>query len=232
MKKELVILKNGKMLVTSLELVEEINAFREKEENKAKLEHKDLLKIIRDEFEEEIGRGEISLTSYKSIQNKKLPMFELTTSQAKQILARESKLVRKALIAAIERAEDLLREKQTSGWRIARLSGKKTRQYETDAIRDKLIPLAIEQGSRNYGKFYMNYSMMINSLLKINNDMRDKLPFHYLTTIDMLERIIENIISAEVDKGTFYKDIYHVCKAKCQIVADLSFLPKLEVLTG
>jgi len=109
MKKELVILKNGKMLVTSLELVEEINAFREKDGSKAKLEHKNLMAIIRDEFEEEINALKIQPVEYRDKKGEMRPMFELTTSQAKQILARESKFVRKALIIAIERMEDMLR---------------------------------------------------------------------------------------------------------------------------
>lgn len=41
-----------KNTVTSLELVEQINFFREQEGNKTELGHNDLLKIIRDEFEE------------------------------------------------------------------------------------------------------------------------------------------------------------------------------------
>ena len=92
------------------------------------------------------------------------------------------------------------------------------------------IPLAISQGSKNHTKFYTNYSRLVNSTLKISGEKRDSLPYHYLTTIDLLERIIENIISAEVDKETPYKEIYEVCKAKCKIAAELSFLPKLQPL--
>jgi len=86
---ELVAMKNGKMTVTSLELAEQVNFFREKLEGKAKLEHKDLLKIIRDEFAEEISLGEISLVNYKDKKSERRPIFELTTLQAKQLLARD-----------------------------------------------------------------------------------------------------------------------------------------------
>ena len=52
--------------ITSLELVEEINKFREEEKNKSKLGHNDLLKIIKDEFEDKIRLGKISQSfSYK-----------------------------------------------------------------------------------------------------------------------------------------------------------------------
>lgn len=100
------IITNNKETITSLELVEQINIFRKQEGNRADLQHYDLLKIIRDEFEEEIGLGKISVSSYKNSQNKEQPMYNLTYNQAKQILVRESKFVRKAVIQYIEKLEN------------------------------------------------------------------------------------------------------------------------------
>lgn len=98
-----------KETITSLELVKEINLFREKEGNRAELAHSDLLKVIRDEFEYEIGIGKISETPYVHPQNgQTYHMFVLTLTQAKQVLVRESKFVRKAVIAYIERLESEL----------------------------------------------------------------------------------------------------------------------------
>ena len=92
--------------ITSLELLKQINLFRSKEENKSKLGHNDLLKVIRDEFEEEISLGKISHTPYIHPQNgQTYPMFNLTISQAKQVLVRESKFVRKAIISYLEELE-------------------------------------------------------------------------------------------------------------------------------
>jgi len=136
-----------------------------------------------------------------------------------------------ALVNEFYRTRLLLMEKQTADWQSARVKGKESRLGTTDIIRDKLIPLAIQQGSTNYSKFYLTYTKLVNSTLKINSEMRDYLPYHYLMAIDMLERIIENVIAAEVEKGTHYKEIYQICKAKCQMAADLSFLPKLELLS-
>lgn len=100
--------------ITSLELVKQINLFRTKEDNKTKLGHNDLLKVIRDEFEDEIGLGKISHTPYIHPQNgQTYPMFELTTSQAKQILVRESKFVRKAIISYLEKLENQVKVPRT-----------------------------------------------------------------------------------------------------------------------
>ena len=123
-------LLENKEMITSLELVKQINIFREKEYNYkiqngielgkveekngcyTKLEHKDLLKIIRDEFEEEINEGKISLVNYKDEKNEERPMFELTLEQAKQVLIRESKYVRKAILQYINKLENKIVELQ------------------------------------------------------------------------------------------------------------------------
>lgn len=123
-------LLENKEMITSLELVKQINIFREEEYNYkiqnglelgkveekngcyTKLEHKDLLKIIRDEFEEEINERKISLVNYKDEKNEERPMFELTLEQAKQVLIRESKYVRKAILQYINKLENKIVELQ------------------------------------------------------------------------------------------------------------------------
>ena len=98
--------------ITSLELVKQINLFREQESNRTELEHKNLLAIIRDEFEEEINRLKIQPINYVDNRNRKQPMFILTISQAKQVLLRESKFVRKAIISYLEQLEEKLKQPQ------------------------------------------------------------------------------------------------------------------------
>lgn len=121
-------------------------------------------------------------------------------------------------------------ERSTADWQQSRLTGKQTRRDETDMILTKLIPHAERQGSRNAGKLYMTYSKLVNSILGIEAGQRDKLSLIYVDTIKFLERAIENIISLEVDKGTHYKEIYQICKAKCQLIKELSFLPQLDMI--
>ena len=225
----LIVFKNGKMTITSLELVEQINLFREQEE-KRKTTHDSLLKIVRDEFSDEISLGELNESHYTNTRNQKQPMYNLTTLQAKQLLARESKYVRKALLIYIERLESFIREKTSAEWQQSRKLGKEARKHEMDAIRDKLIPHAMSQGSKNYGKLYMSYSNLINCVLGIQPGQRDNLPQAYIDAIRFMEHAIENIIAIEVDKGTHYKDIYRICKAKCQILKELSFLPSTSLL--
>lgn len=96
-----------KKTITSLELVEQINLFRKEESKDVELQHKTMLAIIRDEFEEEIGQQKILPTSYKDQWNREQPMFELTIAQGKQVLLRESKFVRRHVVAWLEHFEEV-----------------------------------------------------------------------------------------------------------------------------
>lgn len=101
---ELAILEQ-KDKITSLELLEQINFFRKQEKNRAELRHDTLLEIIRDEFEEEISLQKILESTYKNGRGREYLMFELNFSQARQLLARESKFVRKAIFRYLDELE-------------------------------------------------------------------------------------------------------------------------------
>ena len=134
------------------------------------------------------------------------------------------------LVKEFYRMREFIREKQSAEWQQARITGKLIRQDETDIILTKLIPLAESQGSKHPEKLYLNYSKLVNSILGIGSRQRDNLPLVYIETIKFLERAIENIISIEVDKSTYYKEIYQICKAKCQMIKELSFLPTMKLI--
>ena len=103
------IITEKKDKITSLEIVTEINKFRKEEGNKNELRHDNLLQIIRDEFSEEISLLKIQESTYKNDRGREYPMFILSLNQAKQILMRESKFVRKAMINYIEKLEEQIK---------------------------------------------------------------------------------------------------------------------------
>lgn len=102
--------QNASKKVTSLEVLEQVNLFRKQEGNRAVLQHSDLLKLIRDEFEDEILLGNISEKSLPSTGGRPTKIYELSLSQAKQILMRESKFVRKAVIHWIDELEKAIEQ--------------------------------------------------------------------------------------------------------------------------
>jgi prophage antirepressor len=97
--------KEPKETITSLELLELINKFRIEDGNKTKIEHKDLLKAIRNEFRKQIGEGKISPTSYKDNWNRNQPKFDLTLKQSLRLLTKESIEVREKVFDYIENLE-------------------------------------------------------------------------------------------------------------------------------
>lgn len=131
--------------ITSLELVEQINVFRKEEGEKKELRHDNLLAIIRDEFE--IGGVlKIQETPYKHPQNGQwYPMYELTFNQARQILMRESKFVRGAMIEYIDKLEKALGKKietkviEIPNPQLYELEIKKA-NLETAKIMEKCLP--------------------------------------------------------------------------------------------
>jgi len=98
--------------ITSLELLEQINFFRKQDKKKVR-GHNDLLVIIEREF-----TGLRRNTNYSKIKEqlikenveigehgKNYIMFNLTISQAKQVLFKESRFVRRAVIKFLEELE-------------------------------------------------------------------------------------------------------------------------------
>ena len=96
---------NNKTEWTSVELVDVINHFRTLDGKKTQLRHDTLLNILRDEFSEEISLQNILERTYTNSRSQTYPMYKLSNSQAKQILVRESKAVRRAVIKLLEYLE-------------------------------------------------------------------------------------------------------------------------------
>lgn len=91
---------------TSIELVDVINHFRAIDGKKNNLLHKNLMAVIQDEFSEEINGLNFQPVSYQDKKGEFRPMYKLTSSQAKQVLVRESKAVRRAVIQMLEYLEN------------------------------------------------------------------------------------------------------------------------------
>jgi prophage antirepressor len=95
---------------TSLELVDLINQFRKQEGNEKELLHKNLLQVIRDEFDREINELKIQPVNYKDKKGEKRTMYSLNLKQSRRVLLRESKFVRCAVIEYIDKLENKLQE--------------------------------------------------------------------------------------------------------------------------
>lgn len=228
----------SKESINSKELLKQINIFREmeykeKEANNIlteaqkkrghyiELQHNDLLKKIRDEFNIQVNEGKNPLvenkiiptsvngifeTSYKDDKGELRPMFILTIDQAKQVLLRESKVVRKAVIQYLNLLEKRIRQ-------LERKKGKITRKQETNSIK-----MLLEYGNIPKEKqhlYYMTYSKLPFIVLGMKRVERDKLPADDLEQIKELESIIQVTILTSIIKKLEVKAIYKECKKAC-----------------
>jgi len=117
-------------------------------------------------------------------------------------------------------------------WTAAREEGKLIRKDLTDIIQDRLIPLAISQGSKNSSRLYQVYSKMVKDLLfefreKVGRDAYSSRQLVNLQTgEDIVIRILENLI----DQNVFYKTIYQ--DAKKQILIYSGLIGKTPVMAS
>ena len=128
---------NNKTEWTSVELVDVINHFRTLDGKKTMLQHKTLLEIIRDEFNEEINEQNfLPVNFYTDKKGEQRPMYKLSNSQAKQILVRESKAVRRAVIKLLEYLE------QHNNHNLKVLNEREAYLYEQGLIIDTVDKMA------------------------------------------------------------------------------------------
>lgn len=145
-------------------------------------------------------------TTYKDDKGELRPMFILTIDQAKQVLLRESKVVRKAVIQYLNLLEKRIRE-------LERKKGKITRKQETNSIK-----MLLEYGNipkEKHNLYYMTYSKLPFIVLGMKRVSRDSLPADDLEQIKELESIIQVTILTSIIKKLEVKAIYQECKKAC-----------------
>ena len=145
-------------------------------------------------------------TSYKDDKGELRPMFILTIDQAKQVLLRESRIVRSKVIEYLNSLEKRIRQ-------LERKKGITARKGETEAIK-----MLLEYGNIPKEKqhlYYMTYSKLPFVALGMKRAERDKLPADDLEEIKELENIIEKTILKGMYKKLDVKAIYKECKKAC-----------------
>lgn len=190
-------------------------------------------------------------SEYKDKSGKKNPMFWIDRKGAILLImgftgskAIEFKL---AFIDAFEAMEKRLmsNEAPDSEWCQSRLEGKKMRRDLTDAIKDYLIPLAMDQGSKSPEKLYMAYTRLLNDAYIEKGNFKKRRGETYRDFLSLMEvnfiakieeRMAEEIIKL-CEQSVYYKDIFKKIKAfimevvglvgKCHIVPAKKDIPRL-----
>jgi len=226
---------NSKELLKQINIFREME-YKEKEVNNilteaekkrgkfVKLGHDTLLKIIKKEFNLKIDLENIFemlkdrqnilpmfidgifISTYKDKYDREQIMFILTIDQAKQVLLRESRIVRSKVIEYLNLLEKKIRK-------LKKKRGKTERKEETEAIK-----MLLEYGNipkEKHNLYYMTYSKLPFVALGMKRVERDKLPADDLELIKELENIIEKTILKGIVKKLDVKAIYKECKKAC-----------------
>ncbi|ATV35695.1 hypothetical protein [Fusobacterium pseudoperiodonticum] len=226
---------NSKELLKQINIFREME-YKEKEVNNilteaekkrgkfVKLGHDTLLKIIKKEFNLKIDLENIFemlkdrqnilpmfidgifISTYKDKYDREQIMFILTIDQAKQVLLRESRIVRSKVIEYLNLLEKRIRQ-------LERKKGITARKEETEAIK-----MLLEYGNipkEKHNLYYMTYSKLPFVALGMKRVERDKLPADDLELIKELENIIEKTILKGIVKKLDVKAIYKECKKAC-----------------
>ena len=204
----------NKETVTSRELLEQINIFRQ-QEGKRKLGHNDLKKIIRKELEKDFNAGNIYNIKQKDSRGREQEIYILTFSQGKRVLLRESPTVRQAVIEYIDKLENAIIQLQEQRITEARYLGKITRKLETDSIKGLMAYGKIEP--RNQWKYYKHYTNLAYSVMGYNpknKPKREEMAQGELIILDKLESVINMEISNNIALGTPFILIYQNVKDK------------------
>ena len=204
----------NKETVTSRELLEQINIFRE-QEKKSKLEHYDLKKIIRKELSKDFNTGKISCIKQKDSRGREQDLYILTFSQGKRVLLRESPTVRQAVIEYIDKLESAIIQLQEQKRNEARLLGKITRKLETDSIKGLMLYGKIEP--RNQWKYYKHYTDLIYSVMGYNpknKPRREEMTQSELIILDKLESVVNMEINNNIALRIPFIMIYQNVKDK------------------
>lgn len=202
--------KNGILVTTSNRVAEELG-----------VRHDNLLNKI-DDYVNKFSSPELSgqfyiPSEYKTRDGRTVRNYLITKKGIAQLIGGYSSAVEKAFdlnvayINRFEEMEQILSNKKDSDWLLTREKGKLVRRKETDVIQD-LIVYATEQGSQNAGKLYMTYSKLVNKLVDVEPNSRDKIEFKKLISIQQLEDLFSKVIKDNMEKKVYYKEIYQKCK--------------------
>jgi len=225
--KELVIIiKNDKVIVSSLDVAENFNKKHDK--------------VLRDIKELKCSK-EFWLTNFGESKydnrGKKYPMYLITkdgfTILAMGYAGKKAMVFKENYIKRFNQMQDFIIEKQSQEWLQTRKQGRLVRRSETDSLK-LLLEYAIKNGSDTYlkqpNRLYSQYTRLVNSTIGITTGEREVCTWKVLITLQTLEDIIQHVVIEEMENETDYHEIYKICKNKCNEMIKYAYLPEQKLL--
>lgn len=205
------------------------------------LRHDTLLNVIRDEFSEEINRLKIEpveneksdaqkilavksnkqniyLSKYIDEKGEKRDMYVLPLEKAKQVLMRESKFVRKAVIEYIDYLENQNRQLEELARLQARELSKVTRNIETLSLKALMEYGKVRKERQRI--YYIHYSNLARDIAGIPKGIkRDKLTQGQLGILQQVELIMTSVINECMGENIPFVLMYQEVKDRTEIKA-------------
>jgi len=179
--------------------------------------HKSVLRAIDNvmsECDNSFTRRNFALSDYQDSTGRTLPMITMTRAGfsliAMGFTGKPATSWKIKYIDAFDKMEAALIQKQNLEWQQSRTESKDVRRNVTDTIQ-AFIQYAINQGSRNAQKYYVNLSRMTRKAI-VGDQARDMLDTMHLAFLATAELMIQQIIEDGMNAGLHYKDIYQIAR--------------------
>lgn len=187
-----------------------------------------LISAYRQDFEE-FGQVAFEMRAVKYSRGTNYEkIYHLNEQQATLLMTylKNTEVVRafkKELVRQFYAMRSLLLERASPVWQDARSLGKEIRLQETEAIK-RLVDYAAAQGSRKAGMYYVNLSRLADATVGIVE--RDRAQVVQLTALLLVEQTIAREITAGIEAGAPYWDIYRAIRDR------LAVFPAVGALAG
>lgn len=207
-------------------------------------DHKEVMKKIRSlvKLSPEFCKGNLSLTKYKTSQNKEHDCYNMTRDGfsflAMNISGKNANEWRIKYIGAFNAMEKKILESQSgSEWSQARRQIKGVRRSITDTIKD-FVEYATNQGSKSASHYYSNITKMEYKALELTQaykkakgekcNFRDALDLMDISFLSAAEWVARNTIQEGMDRQLPYKEIYMLTKDRVISYADTVNINRLN----
>ena len=165
-----------------------------------------------------ITNVKIYVSKYKDKSGKENEMFVLALNQAKQVLMRESKFVRKAVIEYIDYLENQNRELEELARLQARELSKVTRNIETLSLKALMEYGKVRKERQRI--YYIHYSNLARDIAGIPKGLkRDELTQGQLGILQQVELIMAAIINECMGENIPFVLMYQEVKDRTEIKA-------------
>ena len=176
-----------------------------------------------------ITNVKIYVSKYKDKSGKENEMFVLALNQAKQVLMRESKYVRKAVIGYIDYLENQNRQLEELTRLQARELAKATRNIETLNIKALLYYGKVSKPKQKF--HYIHYTNLARDIAGIPKGLkRDELTQGQLGILQQVELIMSAVINECINEQIPFTLIYQKVRERTETKAKvlLKALQKIE----